>query len=67
MKEVYTVKCFSQIQGILGERELFVLAYETGKEVNIHFYLLFKLFMSIFLLYAANKWGKITGYSHSHE
>lgn len=41
----------------LGEREIFALAYETARAVNIHFYLLFKLFMSIFLLYAANTWG----------
>lgn len=36
---------------------MFGLAYETAKAVNIHFYLLSKLFMTIFPLYAANTWG----------
>ncbi len=38
-------------------KKMFALAYETAKAVNIHFYLLSKLFMSIFPLYAANAWG----------
>lgn len=38
----------------LDETEIFALAYETAEAVNIHFYLLSKLFMSICLLYAEN-------------
>lgn len=36
---------------------MFGLAYETAQAVNIHFYLLSKLFIRIFLLYAENSWG----------
>lgn len=58
VRGVCTVKRFSQIhRRSLGEIEMFGLAYETAKAVNIHFYLLSKLFIRIFLLYAENSWG----------
>lgn len=40
------------------EMGMFEFAYETAKGVNIHFYLLSKLFMSISSSLYTNKWGK---------